>query len=100
MANLHKRRNSIPRLYINSKLVREEEVLRQGIVNAFESLLLDTKDWRANPVGLNFSKLNALQAENLERPFSELEVFSDLNDLNGDKAPRPNGYTMAFWQFN
>ena len=29
----------------------------------------------------------------LEQPFS-------IKDLNGDKAPRPNGFTAAFWQFS
>ena len=27
-------------------------------------------------------------------------MFSALSDLNGDKAPSPNGFSMAFWQFN
>ena len=30
----------------------------------------------------------------------EIEVFGALNDLNGDKALRPDGYTVAFWHFN
>ncbi|RVW78939.1 putative ribonuclease H protein [Vitis vinifera] len=36
----------------------------------------------------------------LEAPFSEEEVFGALSDLNGDKAPGPDGFTMAFCQFN
>ena len=27
-------------------------------------------------------------------------MFSDLSDLNGDKAPSPNGFRMTFWQFS
>ena len=30
----------------------------------------------------------------------EEEVYSILSNLNGDKAPRPNGNSMAFWQVN
>ena len=100
MVNSHRRRNTISLLYINSELVREEEALRQGITNAFENLLSYSGDWRANLAGLNFSKLSASQAENLERPFLEIEIFSVLNDLNGDKVPRPDGFTVTFWQFN
>ena len=27
-------------------------------------------------------------------------MINALNDLNGDKAPGPDGYTLAFWQSN
>ena len=33
-------------------------------------------------------------------PFTEEEVHPALADLNGDKAPEPNGFTTAFWQFS
>ena len=31
-------------------------------------------------------------------PFSEEEIHSALLELNGDKAPDPDGFTVAFWQ--
>ena len=31
-------------------------------------------------------------------PFSEEEVHSTLSEMDGDKAPRPNGFTTTFWQ--
>ncbi|KAL6328817.1 hypothetical protein AAG906_003834 [Vitis piasezkii] len=44
-------------------------------------------------------KLNRLQeAGMLELPFSEAEVQAALMDMNGDKAPGPDGFTLAFWQ--
>ena len=39
------------------------------------------------------------EVERLELPFSEEEVFVALSDLRKDKAPGPDGYTMAFWFF-
>ena len=39
------------------------------------------------------------EVERLELPFSEEEVFAALSDLGKDKAPGPDGYTMAFWFF-
>ena len=100
MAHSHRRRNTILQLNIKGELVREEEALRQGIANAFESLLIDLGEWRANHAGLTFSKIGASQAEIPEKTCSEIKVFSTLNDLNGDKAPRPDWYTMVFWQFD
>ena len=43
--------------------------------------------------------MNALEAVSLEAPFTEEEVHGALADLNGDKAPGPDGFTVAFWQF-
>ena len=36
----------------------------------------------------------------LDAPFSEEEVFAALSDLNGDKAPGLDGFTMVLWQFS
>ena len=48
--------------------------------------------------GLSFQGISEEQATRLELPFTE-EVFTTLNDLNGDKAQGPDGFTIAFWLF-
>ena len=68
-------------------------------MKAFKELLGDPGGWRASPEGLNFSRLNDLEASSLEVPFTEEEVHVALADMNGDKAPGPDGFTVAFWQF-
>ena len=35
-----------------------------------------------------------------ELPFTKEEVRAALYELNGKKAPGPNGFTAAFWQFS
>ena len=35
----------------------------------------------------------------MESPFSEVEIFKVLSDFSGEKAPGPDGFLMAFWQF-
>ena len=65
-------------------------------MNAFKGLLLDPSVWRASLEGLDFSKLDDLAATKLEKPFTEDEVHSALLNLNGDKAPGPDGFTAAF----
>ena len=100
MENLHRRRNTINKMRINGQFIIGEEQLRLRIAKAFEAMLADSGEWRANLEGLHFSRLNALEADNLELQFTEAEVINAINDLNGDKAPGPDGYTVAFWQFN
>ena len=47
---------------------------------------------------LRLDQISHQEAENLEAPFSEAEVHSALMEMNGDKAPGPDGFTVAFWQ--
>ncbi|RVX19182.1 Transposon TX1 uncharacterized 149 kDa protein [Vitis vinifera] len=54
--------------------------------------------WKADIGRLQLDQISQQEAENLEIPFSEVEVHSALMEMNGDKAPRPDGFTMAFWQ--
>ena len=47
--------------------------------------MLDPGKWRASIEGLTFARINDGEASNLERPFTEEEVFLALANLNGDK---------------
>ena len=50
--------------------------------------------------GFQFKQLEGQDTTELEKQFSEEEVYSVLKSFNGDKAPGPDGFTMAFWQFS
>ncbi|RVW34350.1 Transposon TX1 uncharacterized 149 kDa protein [Vitis vinifera] len=54
--------------------------------------------WQADIGRLHLDQISQQEAENLESPFSEAEVHSALMEMNGDKAPGPDGFTVAFWQ--
>ena len=45
-----------------------------------------------------FSSISEEDATWLDRPFDEDEVFGVVNEFKGDKAPVPDGFTMAFFQ--
>ena len=47
--------------------------------------------------GLDFNRIDGEDAARLEEAFTEEEVFSALSDLNGDKAPGPDGFSLSFW---
>ncbi|RVW51255.1 hypothetical protein CK203_075421 [Vitis vinifera] len=49
--------------------------------------------------GVNLNRISQQEADTLELPFTEEEVHSALRGMNGDKAPGPDGFTGAFWQF-
>ena len=49
-------------------------------------------------MGIQFATLERSKAAKLEGIFTEEEVLVAVKELNGDKAPGPNGFTAAFWQ--
>ena len=61
-------------------------------------MLSENSDWKADIGGLQLKQISQQEAELPELPFSETEVHAALMDMNGDKAPGSDGFTMAFWQ--
>ncbi|RVW83895.1 hypothetical protein CK203_042030 [Vitis vinifera] len=74
---------------------KKERDIKDGVVQAFHSLLSETDEWRPRCNGLQVGVLEGEATALLEAPFSEEEVFGALSDLNGDKAPGPDGFTMG-----
>ena len=67
-------------------------------MNAFQQLLSEEPGSRADIEGLHLQHLNLSEAEVLELLFIEEEIHSTLVEMNGDKAPGPDWFTVAFWQ--
>ncbi|KAJ9687798.1 hypothetical protein PVL29_013843 [Vitis rotundifolia] len=98
MASAHRRNNSLERIKINGEWFLEEQEIREGIANAFKNFLSEDTGWKADIGRLQLDQISHQEAENLERPFTEDEIHAALMEMNGDKAPGPDGFTLAFWQ--
>ena len=96
MVNSHRRRNFMGKIKIEGRWVKEESEIRKGVVNTFQSLLIDPGGWRPNFPSVAISEIGSEFATNVEEPFTEEEVFVALSELNGDKAPSLDGFSMAF----
>ena len=70
--------------------------MKEGIVRAYSSLLSKPLDWQPSINALDFKVLGAAEVL-LEELFTNEEVFSALVDLNGDKAPRPDEFSLVFF---
>ena len=68
-------------------------------MRAFKDLLSEPGGWRPCCNNIEFDSIGVEEATKLEESLSVDEVFSALSNLNGDKAPSPEGFSLAFWQF-
>ena len=96
MTNAHARRNLLTKVKINGVTLTNEDEIKVGVCRAYQSLLLESGDWRLSVRGLQFGVLGEDKSRKLELPFSEEEVFEALCSLSGDKVLGPNGFTLAF----
>jgi hypothetical protein len=72
--------------------------IKDHIVNYYDSLYTEQTSWRPRVDGISFSSIDADECLWLERGFEEQEVWEVVREMNGDKAPGPDGFSMAFFQ--
>jgi hypothetical protein len=97
MANSHRRRNQIKCIEVEGIRYEEESDIRDQVVQFYSTLYQENEEWRPKVDGLSFATIGAEANSRLERPFDKEEVTQVLKDLEGDKAPGPDGFTMAFF---
>ena len=97
MANARRRKNFLSSITVDGRKLTEETEMKEGVVNAFQNILSEKRDWRPSISGLPFSFLDSVQAGLIEDAFSMEEVQTAVFGLNGDKAPGLDGCTLAFW---
>ena len=81
-------------------MVGGAECHSEGHDRIFQHLLCDSGSWRPSLMGIDFNRIDEIDVDRLEADFSTKEVFAALSDLNRKKAPRPDGLSIAFWQFS
>jgi len=98
IANSNRRSNSIESLSINGSISSDQQVIRDHVAQFYKSLFAEPFNWRPKMDNLVFDNLDAGEASSLELPFEEREVLEVVKGLNRDKAPGPDGFTIAFFQ--
>ena len=75
-----------------------EDEVQSKVVHFYQSLYTESDTWRPSMDGLEFVRIEEDERFELERDFSKEEVGKVLQEMEGDKAPSPNGFIMAFFQ--
>ena len=65
------------------------------MVSFYEYLYKEAEAWIPSVDGLNFHSIGAVNSSHMERKFVREEMLHVLQDLKGDKAPGPDGFSMA-----
>ena len=98
VANSHRRTNYLRGIEVDGVLYEDEEEVWSKVVHFYQSLYTKSDTWRPFMDGLEFTSIGEDKRLELERDFSKEEVVNVLQDIEGDKAPGPDGFTMAFFQ--
>ena len=64
----------------------------------YENLYAETERWRPQLEMVNCPIINAENKSMLEAPFELQEILESIKPSYGDKAPCPDGYSMAFFK--
>jgi hypothetical protein len=98
IANSNRNANTIGHLIINGTASTDQDEIREHIAQFYEQLY--TENGRRRPIldGIHFSFISDEDAKWLERPFDEEEIAKVVQGCNGDKAPGPDGFSLAFFQ--
>ena len=81
---------------INSKRTTKGNEIKEGLVGAFQSLLVALNRLRLPLPNLSFNVISKEQVVRLEEMFMKEEIFAAILGLNGDKALGPNDFPLAF----
>ncbi|RVW14368.1 hypothetical protein CK203_097452 [Vitis vinifera] len=81
MANAHRRINAMSKIMINGVSFTEDQDMREGIANAYQQFLSENPGWKADIGGLLMNQISPSEADGIEVPFSETEIFTALKGM-------------------
>ena len=97
LANSHRNANQIKRIEVDGVLYEDESDVRSQLVLFYQGLYEETEVGHPTVDGLDFACIGEDERLSLEKEFTEEEVIQVLREMEGDKAPSPDGFTMAFF---
>ena len=82
---------------VDGEISTDQGLIKRCITQFYRQLYLENEVHRPLLDDIAFSRISEEDASWLDRPLDEDEVFGVVHDFNGDKAPGPDSFTMAFF---
>ena len=79
---------------VEGTMYEDELDIQDQVVGFYKNLYQEPESWRPTVDGLEFVRLDDFDWFSLEKE----EIIVALREAEGDKAPSPDGFTMAFFQ--
>lgn len=99
LLNARKGKNFISRMQLTPDTFTEDPMeIENTIINFYQNLYSNQKedDWEIQ--GITWDPISMEAARLLEANFTEQEVWEAINQCEGDKAPGPDGFSMAVYK--
>ena len=84
-------------LEVEGCVFEDKEDIKTQVEQFYHSLYQESESWRPEADGLDFDAIDPNDRDLLERPFDREEVVQVLQNMEGDKSPGPDGFTIAFF---
>ena len=97
LANSYRKANHIRSIEVDGVFYKDGSSVQAQVVQFYQNLYTETDMWRPTVDGLDFACIREDERMSLKREFSKEEVTQVLMEMGGDKAPGPDGFTMAFF---
>ena len=98
LANSHRNANQIKRIEVDGIFYEDEPDVRSQLVLFYQGLFKEIEVGHSTMDGLDFACIKEGEWLSLEKEFTKEEVIQVLREMEGDKAPDPDGFIMAFFQ--
>ena len=93
----HRKYNNLRTLEVDGVVFEEGSEVTNQVVRFYKSLYKEFEGWRPFVEGLEFDRIGDMERVWLERKFKREVILQVVRDLEGDKAPGPDEFTMAFY---
>ena len=97
VANSRRRNNHTNMYEVNGFIYEDKSEMADQAVQFYKNLYKETEEWRPFVEGLEFDQIEGLERDWLEWRFEKEEVLRVVKELEGDKAPGPDGFSMPFY---